>query len=431
MHVLLIGAYGFIGSDVARGLIAHGHRVTGVGRDLSYGRRILPAVDWRQADLATMADPARWRPLLAGVDAIVNASGLLQDEAGHAVQRVQADAIIALVAAAEAAGIARFVQISAANAELPASSIFLRSKAEADRALAESSLAAVILRPGLVIGRNAYGGTELIRMAAAMPLMTPLPRATGTIQCIGMGDLVAAVVRGVEGDTPAGSHDLVEAHRRTLGDIVALHRAWLGFDPARGTVLLGGMAMGLVAGAADLFGRLGWRSPLRRNAVAALAAGISGDADGAVALLGRPALPLEAVLAGWPAGKQDRVVARLALLMPLMLAALFLLWMGSAVATFLHFDEAAGLLRAGGLDDRLARFLGGGGAVVDGLLALLMLHRRAVCFALLGTVAVTAAYLLGATIVRPDFWLDPLAPLLKVVPAAMLSLTAYLLLARR
>ncbi|MFD2499436.1 DoxX-like family protein [Rhizorhabdus histidinilytica] len=60
-----------------------------------------------------------------------------------------------------------------------------------------------------------------------------------------------------------------------------------------------------------------------------------------------------------------------------------------------------------------------------------MLHRRTVRFALLGTVAVTVVYLLGATIVRPDLWFDPLAPLLKVIPAAMLSLTAYVLLARR
>ena len=99
MHVLLIGAYGFIGSDVARGLTARGHRVSGVGRDLAYGRRILPAINWHYADLVTMTDPVRWQPLLAGVDAIVNASGLLQDEAGHAVQRVQADAIVALIAA--------------------------------------------------------------------------------------------------------------------------------------------------------------------------------------------------------------------------------------------------------------------------------------------------------------------------------------------
>ncbi|MBO9375683.1 NAD(P)H-binding protein [Sphingomonas histidinilytica] len=431
MHVLLIGAYGFIGSDVARGLTARGHRVSGVGRDLAYGRRILPAINWHYADLVTMTDPVRWQPLLAGVDAIVNASGLLQDEAGHAVQRVQADAIVALIAAAEATGVTRFVQISAANAEASATSIFLRSKAEADRTLANSSLAHVILRPGLVIGRNAYGGTELIRMAAAMPLVTPLPSATGSIQCIGIDDLVVAVVRAVEGDVATGSHDLVEARRRTLGNIVALHRAWLGFDPARRTIRMGGMVMALIVGGADLLSRLGWRSPLRHNAVAALAAGISGDTDEAAVLLGRPVRPLESVLAVLPAGKQDRVAARLALLMPVMLASLFLLWMGTAIATSLRLDEAAGLLRMGGLDDRLARLLGGGGAIVDGLLALLMLHRRTVRFALLGTVAVTVVYLLGATIVRPDLWFDPLAPLLKVIPAAMLSLTAYVLLARR
>ena len=129
MRVLLIGAYGFIGSEIARALIAAGHDVRGFGRDVTHGRRILPMVDWVRGDLADFVDPGHWAAPLSGADAVINASGLLQDEPGHGVVRVQQQAIGQLAVAAGRAGMARFVQISAANADADAPSVFLASKA--------------------------------------------------------------------------------------------------------------------------------------------------------------------------------------------------------------------------------------------------------------------------------------------------------------
>lgn len=431
MRVLLIGAYGFIGSEIARALIAAGHQVRGFGRDVAYGRRILPMLEWVRGDLADFTGPGRWAPLFNGVDAVVNASGLLQDEAGHSVVEVQQRAIGELAIAAGQANIARFVQISAANADADAPGVFLASKAAADAMVREFGPPHAILRPGLVIGRNAYGGTALIRMAAAMPGVTLLPRGTGPIQCVGMDDLVAAVLRALDPAGPEGSCDLVEAQPRSLGEIVALHRAWLGLPPARCAVHMPLWVMRLAASVADGLGRLGWRSPLRSNALLSLRHGISGDAGQAAVFLGRPASPLDAVLAAQPGGRQDRIAARLDLLLPPMLLSLFLMWFGSALFTALAFDAATALLVEGGVPPAMARLVGGGGALVDGALALMLVHRRTVRPALAGTIAVTLAYLAGASLIRPDFWADPLAPLLKTLPSAMLSLACLALTERR
>lgn len=43
----------------------------------------------------------------------------------------------------------------------------------------------------------------------------------------------------------------------------------------------------------------------------------------------------------------------------------------------------------------------------------------------------TAAYLMGATLFRPDLWLDPLGPLLKTLPAAAAALVALAILDER
>ncbi len=56
---------------------------------------------------------------------------------------------------------------------------------------------------------------------------------------------------------------------------------------------------------------------------------------------------------------------------------------------------------------------------------------RAARLALIGMIAVSLAYLAGATIWRPDLWGDPLGPLMKVWPAAILALAALAIMDER
>ena len=58
-------------------------------------------------------------------------------------------------------------------------------------------------------------------------------------------------------------------------------------------------------------------------------------------------------------------------------------------------------------------------------------HRRSAQVALLGMVAVSAAYLLGGTLLRPDLWADPLGPFVKILPGAVLALAALAILDER
>ena len=51
-----------------------------------------------------------------------------------------------------------------------------------------------------------------------------------------------------------------------------------------------------------------------------------------------------------------------------------------------------------------------------------LLFRPALKWALGGGAALAGAYALGATIVRPDLWLDPLGSMVKVLPVIALSL---------
>ncbi|MGZ8283850.1 MAG: NAD-dependent epimerase/dehydratase family protein, partial [Allosphingosinicella sp.] len=81
MRVLLLGATGLIGSAVAARLVVEGHEVVGVARTFDSASRRVPVARWIRLDLRTAVRPQDWRPHLAGIDAIVNCAGVLQDSA--------------------------------------------------------------------------------------------------------------------------------------------------------------------------------------------------------------------------------------------------------------------------------------------------------------------------------------------------------------
>ncbi|MDE2412894.1 MAG: SDR family oxidoreductase, partial [Sphingomonadales bacterium] len=419
-----IGASGFIGSAIGRALIGEGYEVVAFGRDLVQGRRLLPEAEWRTGDLRSMTQAARWIDYIHGIDFVVNASGALQTGLRDKVPAVQRDAIVALAEAAKRAGTRHFVQVSAAGADTATSSDFMTSKAEADAVILASGLRCTILRPGLVIGRNAFGGTELIRVAAALPGLSPSIAGTGAIQCVALSDVIATVLRVLgQPEMFGGSFDLVEAQPRSLGSVIAAHRAWLGFAPARWHPVLSVTLLKPVTVCADLLGWLGWRSPLRSNAIAALIAGVHGSVEQSRAALGREPLSLDTML--WtlgPSGKADRWHARLALIFPLALAILCAVWLISGVLGLSRTAAAASLLEQGGFTPAMTQMAVIAGSLVDIALALAIMIRPSSKTALTASLVVGIGYCLGALTFRPDLWLDPLAPMLKVLPMLCLTL---------
>lgn len=426
MKVLLLGASGFIGSALGRELLREGREVVALGRDPGIGQALLPAAEWRSGDLRGMTTSADWRELLIGIEVVVNAAGALQTGLRDDVEKVQHLAMAAMFAAAEEAGVRHVVQISAAGAGAAGQTAFMASKARGDAALAASRLDHTILRPGLVIGRNAFGGTELLRIAAAVPLRGEFS-GTGPIRCIALSDLVAAVLAALADPSRCkGSFDLVGREAHSLAELIEMQRKWLGFAPHRYGIRLPIKALAPIGWVADALGWLGWRSPLRSNALAALTGGIDGEPDDAPRLLGREALALPALLEGLGgAGKADRWHARLAGLFPAALLALGLLWLGSGLLGLVRADAAAALLVEGGMPPRLAHASVTGGSLADLGIAFGLAWRPALPTALKASMLLALAYLAGSLALRPDLWLDPLGPMLKILP--VLALTALCL----
>lgn len=424
MAILILGANGFIGSQVLARLGSVGHELAGLGRDINTAKHRFPSVRWHRADLARMKTPADWAPYLDGIDVVVNCAGALQDGARDDLAATQRDAMLALYAAARQAGIRLVIQISArtdGGTDLP----FLSTKAEADRALAASGLEHVILRPALVLGRNAHGGSALLRALAAFPFVTPLVFAGSWVETVSVEDVAECVRMAIEGDLPPGTDVDLAGDCTDLSRLVALHRSWLGLPPARTLPLSDAIAVPM-SRMADLAGRLGWRSPLRSTALRVMAGGVmAGESR-----LAFPLLTARETLDRNPAGVQDLWFGRLYLLKPVLVVTLALFWILSGLVPFLDLGRAAAHF-APFMPQGAALALTVATALLDIALGLTLLWRPTARMALLGQAAVALAYLAGGTLLEPSLWLDPLGPYVKVLPALALSLTTLALLDER
>jgi uncharacterized protein YbjT (DUF2867 family) len=420
MRILVLGASGLVGAAVTARLIGDGHDVVGVGRDLAAARRRAPSVDWRRIDLATLDAPAA-EALLAGVDAVVDCAGALQDGPADRLRAVHVGAVETLARACERQGVRRFVLISAAGIDC-ADTPFSATKRRGEAALAAFDLDCVVLRPGLVLGPAAYGGSALLRALAAFPGFIVAVRPDAKVQVVALTDVAEAVARAVPPDAPARfACDLVASEVSTLAEVLVALRAWLGFPPAP-VIALPLWVGRLAAGLADALAWLGWRSPLRSTTLRQLAAGVVGDPADAPRRLGFTPQTLAELLASQPAGVQERWFARMYLAKPLMLITLAGFWIASGLIGLINLDAAATVLMRGGLPGGAAKALAGAGGVIDLALGLLALARPSARLALQGMIVVTLAYLALATVWRPDLWADPLGPLVKTAAELVLAL---------
>ncbi len=429
-NILVLGAYGFIGASVVRALREDGAKVTGLVRDRATGARVLPDVDLIVGDLRAMQHVGAWDEVLDSIDIVVNCAGALQDNRLDDLEAIHHTAVSAMAEACAQHQVG-IVQISAIGATRAASTLFMRSKAAGDAALQASGVPLWVLKPGLVIGVEDYGGTALLRMLAAVPLVQPIAYPNTPVQSVGMEDLCQAVVAACRGSLPHGTYELVEDDARPLAFVVAQTRHWLGFPKAWFSVPVPRFLVRAIASCADQLSRLGWRSPLRSTAMTVMEHGVTGDPEAYKRVTGRSVSDLSRTYSRLTASRTHRQSARLSVLTPLLIAVLSLFWVLSGLFGLIGLGKAAGILTSSGWTTLSATGAVVFWSLVDIALGLALLWRPWAVRVCLAQAGVCALYLLGASVLVPALWLDPLGPLVKIVPVMMLSLILSVLLEKR
>ena len=193
MDVAIAGGHGQIGRRLARLMAARGDRVRGVIRNPDHSADVRsdgaePVVcDLESASVAEVAKA------IEGADAVVFAAGAGPGSGAERKLTMDRDGAVKLLSAAQQAGVPRYVIVSSVGAESPPGgddvfSVYLRAKAEADRALMESDRDWTVVRPGMLTDDP---GTGHVRIQEE-PIRAEVPR-----------DDVAAVLAAVVDESRA------------------------------------------------------------------------------------------------------------------------------------------------------------------------------------------------------------------------------------
>jgi len=176
----LTGATGFVGATLLKAARASGYKVRALTRRL---QSPIAGVDWIEGALDR---PESLALLMQGADAVVHVAGVVNAPDPSGFERGNIQGTQAIVDAAQAAGIARFVHVSSLAARDPSLSVYGWSKAEAESVVAASGLDWVMVRPPWVYGPGDMDTLDMFRMARTGVVMVP---PNGHVSVIHVGDL--------------------------------------------------------------------------------------------------------------------------------------------------------------------------------------------------------------------------------------------------
>src|SRR5262249_44666438 len=147
----------------------------------------------------------------------------------------------------------------------------------AEEALKSQELDWVILRPSLVVGRQAYGGTALLRALAAIPFVLPLARESATFQPVQVNEVAEAISFFLRPEAPVRQTvEIAGPQALSLAQIVGAYRRGLGLGRAK-LVRLPLIAATAFSWLGDAVSYLGWRPPIRTTALKQLSRSLARD----------------------------------------------------------------------------------------------------------------------------------------------------------
>ncbi len=201
--IALTGATGFIGSAVARTLLAEGWRVRALIRSSSPPSACEgSAIQWIEGSLE---DTGSLRRLVQHADAVVHCAGALRGTTEADFRRVNVEGVARFAElAASRTPAPRFVLISSLAARQPTLSAYAASKHEGESALSRvaDNMAWVALRPPAVYGPGDRALRPLFSLMShgVAPI---LGRAGARFSMLYVDDLAKAIAAWLVGERPA------------------------------------------------------------------------------------------------------------------------------------------------------------------------------------------------------------------------------------
>lgn len=169
--IFVAGASGFVGAAVVGALLDAGYRVKALARRAD--RVPLPARPGLQVIEGDALVPGPWRDEMRDCAAVINCIGIIREypRRGITFERLHVEANARLLEVARAAGVPRYLLISAHGARPDGVSRYQTTKFRAEEELRASGLSWTIFRPSLVIGPGVGFLSQISPIVRFMPVV--------------------------------------------------------------------------------------------------------------------------------------------------------------------------------------------------------------------------------------------------------------------
>lgn len=248
--ICVLGGSGFVGRHLVPQLCARGHSVRVLVRRRESAKQliVLPTVEVIEADFQ---DPVELESQLAGMDAVINLVGILNEKRAGRVDKPQArrgdfhaihiELPRRIVHACAANGVRRLLHMSALGADPNARSAYLRSKGIGEIIVREAGvrhqdhenwylngpkfvhgygLETTIFRPSVIFGRDDHFLKLLGKLVRYLPVI-PLGSPSALFQPIYVEDVALAFCNSIQNRATYGrSFNLCGPQRYTLEELV-------------------------------------------------------------------------------------------------------------------------------------------------------------------------------------------------------------------
>lgn len=255
MKVFVTGGSGFVGQHVVRRLATEGHQVLGLARSGRAAELISAAggrpVKGDLADLAPNGEQAEWTGVLNECDAVIHGAARMEfwgPDAGF--RRDNSVPTVALHMAAAAAGVGRFVLISAASVSSGSqraavvdegtdngrpNTAYSRVKLATEQAVLSAdtpTMSTVVLRPPFIWGAGMTTVTELADLARAGG-WTWIDRGRHVMDFVHVDNLAAAADLALTRGRAAGIYYITDGRPISIRDFMTPLLATQGVDVSR------------------------------------------------------------------------------------------------------------------------------------------------------------------------------------------------------
>lgn len=230
LRICILGGTGFIGSHLAPRLTGLGHDVSVITRrpERHRGIRVGTGIHLVQAN---PYDADALREAFAGMDCIINLTGILNEMGNSRFQRVHVELPRTIVKAMRETGIKRLLHMSALNANVNEShSLYLKTKGEGENLVHQApGLDVTSFRPSVVFGLGDSFFNRFATLLRLSPLVFPLACASTRFAPVYVGDLVDAFCNALEDDSSIGKRlDLCGPETCTLAQLVEYTASQIG-----------------------------------------------------------------------------------------------------------------------------------------------------------------------------------------------------------